>query len=79
MVFLAHIETGSTGNLVRKLGSGGFWLDCRLKRLGQIDEMLALIGRESPNHTSSPKGALLHLMGCELFCLSYSYSGRAYL
>lgn len=42
MVFLAHIETGSTGNLARKLGSGEFWLNYRLKRLGQTDEMLAL-------------------------------------
>lgn len=42
MVFLAHIETGSTGNLARKLGSGEFWLNYRFKRLGQTDEMLAL-------------------------------------
>lgn len=35
MVFLAHIETGSTGNLVRKLGSGNF-----LAQPGQTDEML---------------------------------------
>lgn len=31
MVFLAHTETGSTGNLARKLGSGDFWLNCRLR------------------------------------------------
>ena len=29
MVLLAHIETGSTGNLARKLGSGEFWLNYR--------------------------------------------------
>lgn len=44
MVFLAHIETGSTGNLVRKLGSGDFWLSYRLRRLGQTDKVLAFVG-----------------------------------
>lgn len=56
MVFLAHTETGSTGNLARKLGSGDFWLNCRLRRLGQTDKMLAFVGLKSVNHTKSLKG-----------------------
>lgn len=59
MVFLAHIETGSTGNLVRKLGSGDFWLNCRLKRLGQTDKVLAFVGLKSLNHTNSLKENLV--------------------
>lgn len=56
MVFLAHIETGSTGNLARKLGSGDFWLKCKLRRLGQTDKMQAFVGLKSLNHRNSPKG-----------------------
>lgn len=39
-VFLAHTETGSTGNLARELGSGDFWLN---SSPGEQDEPLALM------------------------------------
>lgn len=42
MVFLAHIETGSTGNLARKLGSGDFGSIASSKD-GQTDGMVARI------------------------------------
>lgn len=59
MVFLAHIETGSTGNLVRKLGSGDFWLSYRLRRLGQTDKVLAFVGLKLLNLTNSLKGSFV--------------------
>lgn len=40
MVFLAHIETGSTGNLARKLGSGDFGSTASSKE-GQTDGTVA--------------------------------------
>lgn len=42
-VFLAHTETGSTGNLVRELGSGDFWLS---SSPGEQDEPLALMDQK---------------------------------
>lgn len=42
-VFLAHTETGSTGNLARELGLGDFWLS---SSPGEQDEPLALMGQK---------------------------------
>lgn len=41
-VFLALTETGSAGNLSRKLGSGDFWLEEQPRRPVGTDEVLAL-------------------------------------
>lgn len=42
-VFLAHTETGSTGNLARELGSGDFWLNSNPV---EQDEPLALMDQK---------------------------------
>lgn len=41
-VFLAHTETGNTGNLARKLGSGDFWLKGSPGDQVRTDEVFAL-------------------------------------